>query len=320
MPYTTCNLKELPKFRDGLSYLYLEHGRIEQEDQAIAHYGPEGMTAVPAAALGVLMLGPGTSITHAAIRALANNGCSVFWVGEELVRFYASGTGETRSTQHLLRQVAAYSDPNTRLTVVKRLYTLRFPEPLPEGMTLQQIRGHEGVRVRDTYARWSRETGVPWHGRNYSRGNWTQADPINRAISAGAACLYGLCHAAIVSAGYSPALGFIHTGKQLSFVYDIADLYKAETLIPTAFKVVAESPEGVERRVRYALRDQLREVKLLERVVADLHALFDELDLPDPYADDPSKPGELWDPEGNVAGGVAYGGDGAGEGAQEPEG
>lgn len=320
MSYTARNLKELPKFRDGLSYLYLEHGRIEQEDQAIAHYGTDGMTAVPAAALGVLMLGPGTSVTHAAIKALAANGCSVFWVGEEMVRFYASGIGETRSTQHLLRQVRAYSHPPTRLEVVKRLYHLRFPEPLPKDLTLQQIRGHEGVRVRDTYAYWSRETGVPWHGRNYSRGNWTQADPINRAISAGAACLYGLCHAAIVSAGYSPALGFIHTGKQLSFVYDIADLYKAETLIPTAFKVVAESPEGVERRVRVGLRDQLREVKLLERVVADLHALFDSLDIPDPYAEDASRPGELWDPEGNVPGGVAYGSDGAGEGSQEPQG
>jgi CRISPR-associated protein Cas1 len=316
--YETRNLQELPKFRDGLSYLYLEHGRIEQEDQAIAHYGVGGMTAVPAAALGVLMLGPGTSLTHAAVKALANNGCSVFWVGEEMVRFYASGTGETRSTQHLLKQVAAYSHPQTRLEVVRRLYRLRFPEPLPEGLTLQQIRGHEGVRVRDTYAHWSRETGVPWHGRNYSRGNWTAADPINRAISAGAACLYGLCHAAIVSAGYNPALGFIHTGKQLSFVYDVADIYKAETLIPTAFKAVAESDEAIERRVRTVLRAEIREAKLLERVVDDLHTLFKSLDSPDPYATDAAKPGDLWDPEGSVPGGIAYGSDHPGEGAEEP--
>lgn len=318
MGYETRNLQELPKFRDGLSYLYLEHGRIEQEDQAIAHYGVGGMTAVPAAALGVLMLGPGTSVTHAAVKALAANGCSVFWVGEEMVRFYASGTGETRSTQHLLRQVGAYSHPQARLEVVKKLYHLRFPEPLPEGLTLQQIRGHEGVRVRDTYAQWSRETGVVWHGRNYNRGNWTQADPINRAISAGASCLYGLCHAAIVSAGYSPALGFIHTGKQLSFVYDVADIYKADTLIPTAFKVIAESDENVERRVRTFLRDQMRDVRLLERVVADLHALFESLDTPDPYATDAAKPGDLWDPECSVPGGVTYGCDDTAESSKEP--
>jgi CRISPR-associated protein Cas1 len=307
MKYETRNLQELPKFRDGLSYIYLEHGRIEQQDQAVAYYSQEGAVAIPAAALGVLLLGPGTAITHAAIRQLANNGCSVFWVGEEMVRFYASGMGETRSSANLMRQAQAWADPGAHLEVVKRMYRMRFPEGLPADLTLEQIRGREGVRVRDTYARWSRETGVEWKGRNYNRGNWAEADPVNRALSAGAACLYGLCHAAIVSAGYSPALGFIHTGKQLSFVYDSADLYKAETLIPTAFQVVAESEIGVERRVRHTLREQLREVKLLERVVADIHLLFEALDISDPYAEDAAAPGELWDPQGNVRGGVAYG-------------
>lgn len=309
MPYETRNLKELPKFRDGLSYLYLEHGRLEQQDQAVAFYAPEGAVAIPAAALGVLLLGPGTSVTHAAMRQLANNGCSVFWVGEEMVRFYASGTGETRSSTNLMRQALAWGNPQAHLEVVKRLYRMRFPEQLSPSLSLEQIRGREGVRVRDTYAYWSRETGVPWRGRNYNRGNWADADPINRALSAGAACLYGLAHAAIVSAGYSTALGFIHTGKQLSFVYDVADLYKAETLIPTAFKAVAESELEIERRVRHTLRDQLRECKLLERMIPDLHSLFDALDIPDPFAEDFAAPGELWDPSGNVAGGVSYGQD-----------
>jgi CRISPR-associated protein Cas1 len=306
MKYETRNLKELPKFRDGLSYIYLEHGRIEQEAQAVAYYGPDGAVMIPAAALGVLLLGPGTAITHAAIKQLANNGCSVFWVGEEMMRFYASGMGETRSSANLMRQAQAWSDPAAHLEVVKRFYRMRFPEPLSPELSLEQIRGREGVRVRDTYSRWSRETGVEWKGRNYNRGNWAEADPINRALSAGAACLYGLAHAAIVSAGYSPALGFIHTGKQLSFVYDVADIYKAETLIPAAFRVVAESEFGVERRVRQALREQLREVRFLERIVSDLHSLFEALEVPDPYAEDASAPGDLWDMEGTVPGGVAY--------------
>ena len=165
MRYENCNLQELPRFRDGLSYLYLE-----QQDQAVAFYSPEGVVSIPAAALGVLMLGPGTVVTHAAMRQLANNGCSVFWVGEEMVRFYAGGMGETRSSANLMRQVQAWADPEAHLEVVKRLYRLRFPEP-----SLEQIRGLEGVRVRDTYARWSRETGVEWRGRNYNRGNWAAA-------------------------------------------------------------------------------------------------------------------------------------------------
>jgi len=207
------NLKELPKFRDGLSYLYVEHAVIEQEARAIALYDEEGVTLVPAAALGVLMLGPGTRITHAAIRALAENGCTVLWVGEGFGRFYASGMGETRSAARLLRQARAWADRSSRIEVVKRLYRFRFDTPPPEGLTIGQLRGLEGVRVREQYARWSRETGVAWKGRSYDRSRWDSSDPVNRALSAGAACLYGLCHAAIVSAGYSPALGFIHTGE-----------------------------------------------------------------------------------------------------------
>jgi len=307
------NLRELPKFRDGLSYLYVEHGRIEQKDRSIAWYCEEGEVAVPCAALGVLLLGPGTSMTHAAVKALADNGCSICWVGEDNARFYASGTGETRSSKNLLRQVEAWADPETRIVVVETMYRMRFLEPLPKGLTLKQIRGMEGVRVRDTYARASRITGVAWSGRNYNRGRWKDADPINRALSAGAACLYGVCHAAVASAGFSPALGFIHTGKQLSFVYDIADLYKTQLLVPTAFGVVAEGEESVERRVRSSLREAFRESRLLERAVSDMARLFFQTSDDDAYAVDSALPGEIWDPEGNVAGGVGYGGDGSGE-------
>ncbi len=195
----------------------------------------------------------------------------------------------------------------------------RFKEPLPRDLTLEQIRGLEGVRVRSAYTRWSRETGVPWYGRQYDRKSWGASDPINRALSAGAACLYGLAHAAILSSGFSPALGFIHTGKLLSFVYDLADLYKTETVIPVAFLTVAESQEAVERRTRYALREQFKQERLLERMVENLLDLFSGLGLPEEPLDDedPTQPGGLWDPEGEVEGGVAYGGPDPGEGAEE---
>lgn len=323
MRYETRNLRELPKFRDGLSYLYVEHAVVEQEDKAIALYREDGVVAVPAASLGVLMLGPGTRITHAAVKALADNGCSALWVGEEMSRFYSQGMGETRSSARLLRQALAWANPESRFEVVIRLYRFRFPEPLPDGLTLQQIRGREGVRVRDAYAAASRESGVPWTGRQFHRNDWGSTDPVNRALSAGASFLYGISHAAIVSAGYSPTLGFIHTGKMLSFVYDVADLYRADILIPAAFRTVAESETQVESRVRKSLRERFREVRLLERVVDDLHRLFDGLGGDGPeddelYASDGARPGELWDPEGNVEGGVDYGSDGAGEGSEEP--
>lgn len=303
------NLKELPRFRDGLSYLYLEHGRIDQHERAVAWYSEQGMVHVPAASLGVLLLGPGTSVTHAAVKALAANGCTVCWVGEEGVRFYGSGIGETRSASNLHRQASAWADDLKRAIVVRRMYQMRFPHPLADELSIEQIRGMEGVRVREAYARASQETGVEWKGRSYKRDDWRTADPINRALSAASSCLYGLSHAGIVSAGYSPALGFIHTGKQLSFVYDIADLYKADTTVPAAFRAVAESQLDVERRLRLHLRDRFRETRLLERVVADLHSLFEGVNEEDPFADDGARPGELWDPGGTVEGGKSYGGD-----------
>lgn len=317
------NLNELPRFRDGLSYLYVEHAVIEQEAKGIALYDEQGVTLVPVAALGLLVLGPGTRITHAAIRALAENGCTVLWVGEDFARFYAWGVGETRSASRLLRQARAWADPAAHLEVVKRLYRFRFTTPLPEDLGLAQLRGLEGARVRSYYESWSRQTGVPWSGRHYDRGRWDAADPVNRALSAGAAFLYGLCHAAVVSAGYSPALGFIHVGKQLSFVYDVADLYKTELLVPAAFTTVAESPDDVEARIRRVLRERIREVRLLERAVDDLHRLFEGLvpeEAESDYDADAAKPGWLWDPEGPVPGGVAYGGADPGEGREEPAG
>jgi CRISPR-associated protein Cas1 len=318
------NLKELPRFSDGLSYLYVEHAVVEQEAQGVALYDAKGVTIVPAAALGVLLLGPGTRITHAAVRTLAQNGCSILWVGEGAGRFYAAGTGETRSAARLSRQARAWADPQAHEEVVRRLYMFRFSTPLPEGLTVGQLRGLEGVRVRDEYVRWSRETGVPWAGRSYDRGRWAAADPVNRALSAGAAFLYGVCHAGIVSAGYSPALGFIHVGKQLSFVFDIADLYKTEVLVPAAFRTAAESPDTVESRIRRLLRDRIRETRLLERVVDDLQRLFTglwpEATNEEDYDEDAARPGGLWDPASEVVGGVAYGGDDSGERSTEPEG
>jgi len=316
------NLQLLPRFIDGLSYLYVEHAVIEQEARAIAVFREEGSVLVPVANLGVLALGPGTRITHAAIRTLAASGVTVLWVGEDFGRFYAQGLGETRSARRLIKQAKIWANPKLHLEVVKRLYRYRFRGPLPEDLTLEQLRGYEGVRVRDTYARFSRETGVPWRGRNYDRGNWAAADPVNRALSAASAFLYGVVHAAIVSTGYSPALGFIHVGKMLSFVYDIADLYKADTVIPAAFYTVAESELHVEKRVRERLKAFFKEERILERAVKDLHRLFlglsKELDREEDEDLDPLT--KLWDPSGEVEGGVAYGSDDAGEGEPKPEG
>lgn len=297
------NLQELPRFADKLSFLYVEHAVIEQEDKAICFWQESGTVSVPAASLSTLLLGPGTKITHAAIRALADNNCHVVWCGEDGVRFYAQGLGGTRSSRNLLLQAKLASNELTRLQVVVRMYCMRFDEPVDPGLTLQQLRGKEGIRVRQAYAQAAQAAGVEWQGRSYQRQNWNHADPVNRALSAANACLYGVVHAAILSGGYSPALGFIHTGKQLSFVYDVADLYKVQFVIPLAFDVAKRQPENLEREVRAECRRQFRSARLMERVLPDIAralnvSVADEQTLIEEYAGDESRPAQWWQPAG----------------------
>lgn len=294
------DLHLLPKLRDSASFLYAEHCTVEQSNHAIDLHDKKGVTHVPISALSALMLGPGTSITHAAIKALADNGCLVNWVGEDGVRFYAQGVGETRKAYHLLRQAELSCDSQRRMEVIVRMYQYRFSETFDTSFSLEKVRGMEGARVKQAYAALSKKFGVNWVARNYNRNDWASADPLNKALSCANACLNALCHAAIVSGGYSPALGFIHTGKQLSFVYDIADLYKVEITVPTAFRIVAEGTHKIETRVRQACRQAFKEAKLLERILPDIDRLLDvsvDMDMSrEADAADAAKPEDWWQP------------------------
>jgi CRISP-associated protein Cas1 len=290
------DLHILPKLRDSLSYIYIEHALIQRYRESVEKVDERGRTALPIAALTVLLLGPGTRITHEAVKLLARNGCSIVWVGEDATRYYAQGMGETRKAYRLLHQAQLVSDPVQHRAVAIRMYTHRFEEPLASDLTIEQIRGHEGARVRSVYRIMSRRYGVKWQGRRYDRGSWERSDPINRALSAANALLNGICHAAIVSGGFSPGLGFIHTGKQLSFVYDVADLYKTEITIPTAFQTAALGSEDIEARVRQQMRQKLRETKLLERILPDLDTLLEVgEEQHDVLDEDSALPTPLWD-------------------------
>jgi CRISPR-associated protein Cas1 len=305
------SLHDLPRFDDKLTYLYVEHAVVDQEDKAIAVHRADGITSVPVAALAVLILGPGTTITHAAVKTAAENNCLLLWAGEHAMRFYAQGLGGTRHSRNLIRQAQLVSNPMTRLQVVVRMYCQRFDDRPDAGLTLQQLRGKEGIRVRQAYADAAKAHGIDWQGRSYQRTEWNAADTVNRALSAANACLYGLVHAALLSGGYSPALGFIHTGKQLSFVYDIADLYKVQHIIPLAFSIAARNPPNLEREVRMACRDDFRGGKLTQRIlpdVANVLAIPKEqgAEAVDEFSDDPALPADLWTPE-NVGADVPIG-------------
>lgn len=301
------DLHELPKLRDSISYLYFEHAIIEQSDSSIVVITKDGRIPVPIASVTCILLGPGTNITHAAIKAMSENGCSVIWCGESAGRFYAYGTGETRSAENLILQAKLCMDPDSHMAVVRNMYSIRFPNVPTEGLTLQQIRGLEGVRVRQTYQMEAKRCGVQWKKRKYKQTTWEDSDDINKALSYANSILYGICQASVVSLGFSPGLGFIHTGKQLSFVYDIADLYKTETSIPAAFEAVMNGKENLESRVRIIIRQKLTQAKIMRRIPDDLERIF-SVPLSEEQ-DNLSEVGDIWDVSGIIRGGHNHAGD-----------
>lgn len=295
------DLQELPRLRDSISYVYLEHSIIEQEDSSIVVLRGRERMPLPVSALTCLMLGPGISVTHAAVKTATENGCMIVWCGEQGTRFYAAGQGETRSAKNTLLQAKFCMDEALHMRVVRRMYEIRFPKMDCSKMTLQQIRGMEGIRVRTAYQAAAKQNGISWKRRNYKSADWDASDPINRALSAANAVLYSVCQAAIYSLGYSSAFGFVHTGKMLSFVYDVADLYKAETSVPAAFAAVKKCPEEPETVVREICRRYFYSAHLMQRIAKDLATLFEGEE--NGQQDAPTA-GELWDEDGGrTAGG-----------------
>ncbi|MDH5718649.1 MAG: type I-E CRISPR-associated endonuclease Cas1e [Spirochaetia bacterium] len=267
------DLQEIPKFSNKWSFMYFEKGHIEQYRQSISYEYLDKIIPVPIETLSLLMLGPGTTITHAAVKTVSESRCCIAWVGENGVKFYGFATPSTYSAKNLLKQVECLTDEEKKMQIVRQMYAMRFTEILPADITLEQLRGKEGSRVRKSYKELSEKFGIEWHGRRYNQANWGGSDPVNRALSAANSCLYGLCQAAIVSLGCSTALGFIHSGKQLSFVYDIADLYKVEMTVPIAFEASAAGAKA-EATARYMCRDHFREKKLLKKIISDIMGLL----------------------------------------------
>lgn len=269
-----AELADLARVQDRLSFLYLERCVIHRDSNAITATDEKGVVHIPAATLGVLMLGPGTTITQQAMMLLADNGATAVWVGEHGIRYYAHGRSLARSSRLLIAQAAAVSHRDRRLAVARAMYRMRFPDEDTSTLTMQQLRGKEGARVRRCYREHSRRTGVPWDNREYNPDDFTASDPINQALSAAHACLYGIVHSVIVAIGASPGLGFIHTGHERSFVYDIADLYKAEISIPIAFDIVANGSTDIGADTRRAVRDRVNDGGILDRCVRDIRTLL----------------------------------------------
>ncbi|MCR5563819.1 MAG: type I-E CRISPR-associated endonuclease Cas1e [Desulfovibrio sp.] len=268
----------LPRVVDKYPFLYLERGRLEVDDSSIKWIDSQGSCIrLPVATISCILLGPGTTVTHEAVKTAAAANCCLCWVGEDSLLFYAAGITPTSHTRNLQRQAQLASDPNMKLAVAKALFSRRFPEEDLAGKDLQALMGMEGKRVRDLYIRKAEEYGVGWKGRSYVPGKFELSDLVNQILTVTNAALYGILASIIHSLGYSPHLGFIHSGSPLPLVYDLADLYKADLCVDLAFALTARlGGEYNKAVVSEAFRQRISERNLLKTATTDIDYFLGE--------------------------------------------
>ena len=284
--------------KDRASILFIEKGQIDVLDGAFVVVDKGGVrTHIPVGGLACLMLEPGARVSHAAVVLAARVGCLLVWVGEAGVRLYSVGQPGGARADRLLHQARLAFDPDARLKVVRKMYDMRFGEPAPQRRSVEQLRGIEGARVKRLYEVLARQHGVEWKRRQYDPGDWGASDLPNRCLSQATSCLYGLTEAAILAAGYAPAIGFLHTGKPRSFVYDVADVFKFDTVIPVAFQVAGQAQRGQRPalndfvgEVRRGCRDRFRKTGTLNRLIPAIEEMLAAGGLDPPTTPEEAQP------------------------------
>ena len=270
-------LETLSMARDRWTPLYFEHGRLEVDDSSVKWISSQKLVCrIPVATVSALILGPGTTITHAAIKACADSNTPVLWMGEEGMRFYAAGLQPNHDNSMARKHATAWANPKQREAIARRMFRFRFEDGEVDSATIQQLRGMEGRRVKVEYAKLGAEYGVTWKGRDYNAQKWDLADGINKALSAANASLYALTAAVCHSMGFIPQLGFVHDAGTLPFIYDMADLYKHETSWPAAFQAISQDPRDDGTLARKLLKQRVEETKLLQRMPRDLLKLLND--------------------------------------------
>ncbi len=268
-------LEALTPAKDRWTPIYLEYGRLEVDDSSIKWIGADGMVyRLPVATISTVMLGPGTTVTHAAMKACANSNTPVCWIGEDGMRFYAFGITPNHDNSMPRKHAVAWADKKKRAEIARRMFQKRFPGAEVRSYSITELRGMEGLRVRAKYAELGQQYGVTWKGREYDKSNWNLADNVNRALSAANASLYALCAAVVCALGYIPSLGIVHEAGTLPFVYDVADLYKEITSFPAAFQAIRQNPDDNGELTRIFLKTRIEQEKLLQRMSKDIEELF----------------------------------------------
>jgi CRISPR-associated protein Cas1 len=270
--------ESLPQVKDKYPFLYLERGRLEIDDSSIKWIDSDAnVVPLPVATLNTLLLGPGTTITHESIKIAAAANCNVCWVGEDSLLFYAAGHLPTADTRNLRHQLEQSANPEASLSVARRMFARRFPDADLEDKNLKEMMGMEGHRVRSLYQQKAEQYQVGWKGRQFTPGKFSLSDITNQVLTSTNAALYGILCSAVHSMGYSPHIGFIHSGSPLPFVYDLADLYKEELCIDLAFALTKElAGKYNKHKVSGAFRERVIKMDLLAKLAEDIPLMLGE--------------------------------------------
>lgn len=264
--------ESLPQVKDKYPFIYLERGRLEIDDSSIKWIDCENnVVPLPVATLNTLLLGPGTSITHDAVKTATAANCSICWVGEDSLLFYAAGFLTTSDTRNMKKQIELASHPEKSVEVARRMFARRFPDAELAGKNLKEMMGMEGHRVRSLYKQKAEEYQVGWKGRKFVPGKFETSDITNQILTASNAALYGILCSGVHSLGYSPHIGFIHSGSPLPFVYDLADLYKEHLCIDLAFMLTRDLAGRYNKhKVSAAFRERVIKMDLMARLSDDI--------------------------------------------------
>lgn len=267
----------LPQVKDKYPFLYLERGRLEVDDSSVKWIDCDcNVVRLPIATINALLLGPGTTVTHEAVKVMAAANCSVCWVGEDSLLFYAVGQSPTADTRNFRQQLFLAADAKQAVEVARRMFGRRFPAADLDGKSLKEMMGMEGHRIRQLYEQMAQKYNVGWKGRSFQPGKFEMGDITNRVLTSANAALYGILTSAIYSMGYSPHIGFIHSGSPLPFVYDLADLYKGWLCIDLAFSLTLEMAGKYNRaKVSSEFRKRVVDMDLLARLGPDIKDILE---------------------------------------------
>lgn len=269
--------------RHGL--IWLDRGRLQVEDGCLRFVTsggalPAGDYQIPHQSVSIVLLGPGSSVTHDALRILAAHGCALAAIGAGGVRFYSAPPLLPDTSALARKQVMLWAEPSARIGVARAMFAVRFGEEV-KARTLDILRGMEGARLKRMYELTAQRYGVPWRGRRYDRNNPNAADIANQAINHAASAIEAAAAIAVASTATIPQLGFVHEDSGQSFVLDIADLVRHDVMLPIAFGVakqaIANPGENIDRLVRTRAAAVFNKEQVITKLINHIKALIDPM-------------------------------------------